>query len=173
MSALPAVVVGPVFEPGELLAHVERQLESSRRLLQAVLAQSEAIRGQDVAGVLEKLREIQAEMTERHRLESERSRLLQAAADALGVAPETLDVEAVLPLLGPGEAEAVRRASAELRGLVVEIGRTHDLNRILLRQELAFLDHLMRAISGTPQGGYTPAGPSSVPSAYAALDMRA
>lgn len=173
MSARPAVVVEPVFAPGELLAHVERQLDSSRRLLQAVLAQSEAIRNQDVAAVLTRLREIQTEMAERHRLEAERGRLLQRAADALAVAPETLDVEAILPLVEPGEREPVRRASAELRGLVAEIGRTHDLNRILLRQELAFLDHLMRAVSGTPQGGYTPSGPSSVPPAYASLDMRA
>ena len=29
---------------------------------------------------------------------------------------------------------------------------------MLLRQELAFLDHLMRVLSGTPQGGYSPTG---------------
>lgn len=157
---------------GELLTHVERQLASSRRLLQTVLAQSEAIRRQDVDGVLDKLREIQLEMGERHRIEVERGRLLERAGRALGAAPETLDVESLAPLLDPDEAEAVRRGSAELRGLVVEIGRVHELNRILIRQELAFLDHLMRAITGAPQGGYTPDGPATVASAYAALDRK-
>ena len=29
----------------------------------------------------------------------------------------------------------------------------HDQNRMLVRQELSFLDHLMRVLSGTPQSG--------------------
>ena len=32
----------------------------------------------------------------------------------------------------------------------------HAQNRILIRQELAFLDHLMRLMSGVPQAGYSP-----------------
>ena len=50
-----------------------------------------------------------------------------------------------------------RRAtlSAELKGLVTETSRVHDQNRLLVRQELSFLDHLMRVLSGTPQSGYS------------------
>ena len=40
--------------------------------------------------------------------------------------------------------ERARELSAELRGLLAEIERVHDQNRILIRQELSFLDHLMR-----------------------------
>ena len=34
-------------------------------------------------------------------------------------------------------------------------------NRVLIRQELSFLDHLMRVLSGTPEGAYSAGGSSS------------
>ena len=46
-----------------------------------------------------------------------------------------------------------RALSAELRGTLSETARIHGQNRVLIRQELAFLDHLMRVLSGTPEGG--------------------
>jgi hypothetical protein len=63
--------------------------------------------------------------------------------------------------------------SAELRGLIVEVGRIHDQNRLLIRQELAFLDHLMRVLSGTPQGGYSSNGWLSLPQTATVVDAKA
>ena len=59
-----------------LVEHLERQLSSNRRMLQIVLAQSEAIKVQDVQGVLARLAEVQQEMVQRAQIERERDALL-------------------------------------------------------------------------------------------------
>ncbi len=156
-----------------LLDHLQRQLESSRRLLGIVLSQSAAIRRRDVETVLASLGDVQAEMNYRGRLEIEREQLLRSAAAARGVAPETLDLEAMLVGVPEAEANEARVRSAELIGLVTETGRVHEQNRLLLRQELTFLDHLMRVLSGTPQAGYSPTGWAPVQTGMTVVDARA
>jgi FlgN protein len=156
-----------------LLDHLERQLESSRRLLAIVLSQGAAIRRRDVETVLASLGDVQAEMNYRGRLETERESLLRSAATTRGVAPETLDLEAMLVGVPEPEANEARIRSAELVGLVTETGRIHEQNRLLLRQELTFLDHLMRVLSGTPQAGYSPTGWVASQSSMNAVDARA
>jgi FlgN protein len=156
-----------------LLDHLQQQIESSRRLLGIVLDQSAAIRRRDVETVLASLADVQAEMGFRSRLESERETLLRSASAERGVAPETLDLEAMLVGVPADEAAVARARSAELVGLVTETGRVHEQNRLLLRQELAFLDHLMRVLSGTPQAGYSPRGWSPNPQQLSVVDARA
>jgi hypothetical protein len=156
-----------------LIDHLRRQLESSRRLLEIVLLQRESIRKQDVESVLASLTDVQAEMSYRARLEAERDAILRDAAGATGAAPDTLDLEAVLLGVPAHEASQARALSAELRGLISEVGRIHEQNRLLLRQELTFLDHLMRVMSGTPQAGYSPAGWTSARQTANVVDARA
>jgi hypothetical protein len=156
-----------------LIEHLARQLGSSRRMLEIVITQRDAIRRQDVETVLASLAEVQAEMGYRARLEQERDNLLAAAADERGAAPDTLDLEDLLAGRPAAECMQARTMSAELRGLIVEVGRIHDQNRILIRQELTFLDHLMRVLSGTPQGGYSPTGWLSMPQAATVVDAKA
>lgn len=155
-----------------LIEHLQRQLESSRRLLEIVLSQSAAIRRQDVETVLASLADVQAEMAYRARLEVERETILRSAAAAKGLVPEDVDLETILEDVPAPEAAQARALSAELLGLVTEIGRVHEQNRIVLRQELTFLDHLMRVISGTPQGGYSPSGWTTVPQSLNVVDAR-
>ena len=57
----------------ELLAHLDAQLASARRLLGLVLEQGKAIRARDVDGVLGKLAEVQTEMGRRGALEQDRA----------------------------------------------------------------------------------------------------
>lgn len=156
-----------------LIAHLERQIESSRRLLKIVLSQGESIRRQDVEGVLARLADVQTEMAQRARIELERDDLLRSEATRIGVAPETLDLEAMLAGRPAAEGIHARALSGELKGLLAEIGNVHDQNRVLLRQELTFLDHLLRVVSGSPQGGYSRAGWSAPPSRFSAVDARA
>ena len=66
-----------------LVEHLERQLESNRRLLQIVLAQGEAIKVQDVQTVLARLADVQQEMVKRAQIERERDGA--ARARRLGV----------------------------------------------------------------------------------------
>lgn len=156
-----------------LLEHLQRQVESSRRLLEIVLSQSAAIRRRDVETILASLTDVQAEMAYRARIETERESLIRSAAAERNVAPELVNLETML--IGKPEAEAAeaRAQSAELIGLVTEIGRVHEQNRLLLRQELAFLDHLMRVLSRTPQAGYSPRGWTPPPQRLNILDARA
>jgi len=157
-----------------ILAHLQRQLESARRMLGIVLAQGDAIRRRDVESVLARLTDVQTELAERQRLERERDELLSQAAGRLGRPAESLDLEDVLLVAPPAEVEPSRAASAELRGLLLEVGRVHDQNRVLIRQELSFLDHLMRVLSGSPQAGYRPGGGAMhAPQSLNVVDARA
>jgi hypothetical protein len=136
-----------------LLDHVDRQLQSARRLLRIVLAQREAILEQDVATVLAQLGEVETEMAARMQLETERDALIGDAGRHLGVAPETLDLDALAGLVPPSEVEELQEKSSELRGLLSEIALVRAQSRMLIRQELTFLEHLIRARSGTPRSG--------------------
>jgi flagellar biosynthesis/type III secretory pathway chaperone len=154
--------------------HLERQVASARRLLRIVLAQREAIQRQDVETVLVQLSEVQLEMATRAQLELERDEILEQVARRLGVSPETVDLDALLRSIPEPEASDIKERSAELRGLFQEIALVHGQNRVLIRQELSFLDHLIRVLSGTPQGGYEPFGePKAAPHGWNAVDARA
>jgi flagellar biosynthesis/type III secretory pathway chaperone len=156
-----------------LIDHLERQLASARRLLQTVIAQRDAIRAQDVESVLARLAEVQQEMGRRMQLERERDVLLDQASTALRRPASDLTLEMILVLLPGDDAVQARALSAELRGTLSETARIHGQNRVLIRQELAFLDHLMRVLSGTPEGAYSAAGGSSTrPQVLNLIDTR-
>ncbi len=116
---------------------------------------------------------MQAELGNRAQLEQERDLLIRDTAMRLGVTPEEVTLEAMLATADADNASRARALSAELRGLLGEIERVHDQNRVLIRQELSFLGHLMRVLSGTPQGSYSPFGETPMPQATNAVDTRA
>jgi len=169
-------VINPMLE-AELLAHLDNQLRSAQRLLELVLAQGEAIRQRDSERVLGKLAEIQTEMGRRGRLEQERTRLLQGAGATLGTAAQHVTLERLCDLISAPGARAARERSSELRGLLGEIAREHGINRALMRQELAFLSHLVRLVGDDQDGGYqaggAPAEPGAASSLHQTLDLRA
>jgi hypothetical protein len=151
----------------EVLDHLQAQIVSARRLLECILRQGTAVRAREVDGVLASMTEIQAEMGARSRMEHERAALLQRAGVALGLNPAGVTLDAIAQLMAPAEAELARARSAELRGLLDEIAREHGINRALMRQELAFLDHLTRLIGAEPQTGYRPPAPAGASPAAA------
>ena len=158
----------------ELLAHLDSQLGSARRLLALVLEQGKFIRARDVDGVLGKLAEVQTEMTRRATLEQERAGLLQRAGASLGVAATEVTLERLCLLVTPGAADAARERSAELRGLLAEIAREHGINRALMRQELAFLSHLVRLVGRDAEPGYqSTGGTGPAPASHHVLDLQA
>jgi len=171
VTALPAATAFGT----EVIAHLDAQIVSARRLLESVLRQGAAVRERQVDGVLASMTEIQAEMGARGRLEHERAGLLMRAGQALGLAPQGVTLEAMTRLMAPAEGDAARARSAELRGLLAEIARVHGINRALMRQEMAFLDHLTRMIGAEPQTGYRPpaAAASGVPARHRVLDLQA
>ena len=157
----------------ELLGHLDAQIASARRLLASILAQGAAIRERDVEGVLSRLAEMKTEMGLRERLEEERTQLLVRAGTALGVPAAGVTLEAMASLLFEADAEAARGRSAELRGLLSEIAREHGINRALMRQELAFLDHLIGLGGEVPSTGYHPTEPAPSPAPHHVLDLQA
>jgi hypothetical protein len=161
---------------GDLLAHLEAQLASTRQLLGAVLAQSAAIRAQDVDGVVRQVAVFQAELERRARLEEDRARLLVRAGTLLGTTPAAVTLSQLTALMAPHDAQLASARSAELQGLLAELTREHACNQALMRQELAFLDHLLRLLDPSAPGdagAYTAGGirpPAHAP--HAAADRR-
>jgi len=141
---------------GDVIAHLDAQIASAQRLLDLVLRQGQAIRARQVDDVLGRLSDIQAEMGRRAAMEAQRAAILNAAGTALGIAPHTVTLDALSALLSPAQAALAAERSAHLRGLLAEITREHAINRALMRQELAFLDHLMRELGGELDTGYAP-----------------
>jgi len=150
--------VSPMVLEAELLAHLDTQLASGRRLLALILEQGASIRARDVDAVLARLGDIQSEMGRRGSLESERTGLLQRAGMALGIPASQVTVERLCDAITPEGGRAAIERSAELRGLLSEVAREHGINRALMRQELAFLAHLTRLIGHEPEPGYRPPG---------------
>jgi ribosomal 50S subunit-associated protein YjgA (DUF615 family) len=176
MSQLVAQQATPL--GAAVIEHLDEQINSGRRLLAAILAQGKAIREQDVETVVQKLADIKTEMDLRQRLDMVRSAILEAAGQSLGIPAPAVTLEALVTLVGPLEAASARERSAELRGLLAEIAREHAINRALMRQELAFLDHLMRELGAEPATGYAAlAGASPHQAAtrlpFRTLDLRA
>src|SRR5437764_11435693 len=129
---------------GEVLAHLEAQLVAARRLLQVVLEQGAAIRNRDVRGVVQLTGVLQAELQRRQLLDTERLALLQRAGVRLGVPGASVTLAMLATLMDPESAQVAGARSAELRGLLETVQREHHVNRALMTQELAFLDHLLK-----------------------------
>ena len=170
MSALAESHSGDVLLTGDVLAHLDSQLVAARRLLGVVLEQGAAIRRRDVQNVVRLAGMLQVEMQRRELLEQERLRLLTHAGSRLSIAPEAVTLSMLERLLEPAGAGAARERAAELRGLLAEIQREHHVNRALMAQELAFLDHLLRLTGGG--GGYDAGGDHASPSPHSALTRR-
>lgn len=141
------VIVQDQILPAAVARHLDLQIASAGRLLDLVLRQGAAIRERDVEAVLARLADIQVEMAARDSLERERSELIRRAAVRLEVEPVAVSLPALASLAPPAERDRLLARSAELRGLLAEIAREHGINRALMRQELTFLDHLLR-VSG-------------------------
>ena len=164
-----------------VIGHLDAQIASARRLLSAVLRQGQAIRAREVEKVMARLADIQAEMGRRAALEGNRTAILTTAGTALGIPPHTVTIESLADLLPPTQAAVALERSAELRGLLAEVVREHAINRVLMRQELAFLDHLMRELGAEPDTGYAdlslrnmaPSTGRSTQAAFRTLDLQA
>lgn len=141
----------------DVLTHLEVQLQSVRGLLQVVLEQGAAIRERNVPAVVTLTSAIQGELQRRRAIEEERTRLLQRAGARLGVGAGAVTLSALSDLMDPQSAALAQARSAELRGLLEVVQREHHVNRALMSQELAFLDHLLR-LAGAGDSGYGVAG---------------
>jgi serine phosphatase RsbU (regulator of sigma subunit) len=128
----------------DVIAHLEAQLVAARRLLQVVLEQGAAIRNRDVRGVVQLTGVLQAEIQRRRLLEDERMALLAQAGARLHASPASITMALLETLMDQDSARIAGARSAELRGLLEEIQREHYVNRALMSQELAFLDHLLK-----------------------------
>jgi hypothetical protein len=142
----------------DVLAHLEAQILSARRLLVVVLELGAAIRARDVHTVVRLAGLLHGEMSRRELIEQERANLLERAGAMLGVPPEAVTLTRLGTLLDDADTELAHARSAELRGLLHELQREHSCNRALMRLELSFLDHLMSSLALDAAPGYDPRG---------------
>jgi len=164
MSAAGTGVLAERRESGigeEVIAHLDAQIASARSLLGVVLEQGAAIRARDVQAVVRLAGILRGEMGRRQLLEEERTRLLARCGELLGVAGETVTLQALLALMEPAQAERAGALSAELKGLLLELQREHTTNRAIMQIELGFLDHLMAMLALDGVNGYDTRGSST------------
>ncbi len=181
LPALPIHQAGPLGTA--LIAHLDAQLRSADRMLELVLEQSRAIRTRDVQRVLEIVGHLQAETEARAGLEHDRTALLTAAGNALGVHGSAITIDAFCSLLDPGTAAEAKERSNRLKGVLREVRDEHLVARAMMRQELAFVDHLVRLLGAgddTSTGAYTrptdaavSRGQAPAPQAHRLLDLQA
>jgi FlgN protein len=145
----------------DVIAHLDAQLISARRLLQIVLEQGVAIRKRNVQDVVTLTGLLQAELQRRALIERDRARLLDRAGARLGIAPTAVSITLLDAVMDPRLADGAHARSAELRGLLEEVQREHHVNRALMTQELSFLDHLLRLSDSDRHLGYDSAGDHS------------
>ena len=144
MSGVVAQTESDALLTTEVIAHLDAQLVAARRLLQVVLEQGAAIRNRDVRNVVQLTGVLQAELHRRQLLENERLMLLQRAGVRLGVPGGSVTLALLETLMDPESAQVAGARSSELRGLLETVQREHHVNRALMSQELAFLDHLLK-----------------------------
>jgi hypothetical protein len=138
----------------DVLRHLEAQLHSARTLLAIVLDQGKAIRDRNVQEVVGQAGRLNAELQRRRQIDSSRAELLDRAAVRLQVASGAVTLEALTTLMDFRSAATARQRSAELRGMLDEVQREHIVNRALMGQQMAFLDHLLRLVDFTGSGAY-------------------
>jgi hypothetical protein len=131
----------------DVLAHLDAQIASVRRLLEIVLEQGAAIRARDVHTVVRLAGLLHGEIARRGQIEDMRSQLLAQAGTQLGVPAQAVTLTRLSVLMDPAHAELAAERSARLRGLIEELRREHSCNRALMQIELSFLDHLMKSLS--------------------------
>lgn len=176
MSAIAQLARVDAGLSADVLTHLEVQLASARGLLQVVLDQGAAIRVRNVPAVVTLAGVLAAEMERRGSVEAERTALLERAGARLGIAAGTVTLSLLTELMDPASGALAQERSAELRGLLDVVAREHHVNRALMTQELAFLDHLLR-LSGTGDSGYDAGGDRSItraargPRTHRILDM--
>lgn len=153
----------------DLVAHLDAQLVSAQRLLAIVLEQASAIRRRAVRQVVVAAGELQVEMHRRELLERDRVALMVRASERLALTPEAIGFSSVVALMDPATAQLARERTEELTALLTKIDHEHTLNRMLMAQELSFLDHLLGLAGGA--GGYA-AGPGGAGSGSEAPRVR-
>lgn len=161
MSVLVATEQTDILFTNDVIAHLDAQLASARRLLAIVLEQGAAIRRRDVQNVVSLTGMLQAELQRRALIERDRARLLERAGARLRIAPTAVSISLLDGVLDPDRLAEAHARSAELRGMLEEIQREHHVNRALMNQELSFLDHLLRLADSDRNLGYDATGDHS------------
>ena len=139
----------------DVLAHLDAQTGSARRLQAVVVEQGAAIRRRSTQQVVKLAAQMQAEIHRRETIEIERQAILERASGQLGVPASEVNIALLCSLMTPENAEQVRFKAENLRTVLNEVEREHSTNQALMRQELSFLDHLLR-LAGT--GAYSAQG---------------
>jgi hypothetical protein len=128
----------------EICLNLGEQTRVWRRLLDLSQAQLAALQQQDVHAVHALLQELEVAMLDRSRTEVRRSMLLEQAAAKLGMPAAQITRDHISAHCDEPLAQELARAAEELRALVVELDAVTARNAVMLEQELAIIDVLVR-----------------------------
>ncbi len=170
MSAVALEPESEVALETEVLAHMDLQLDAARRLHRLVADQSAAIRAREVVRIVQLASALQGEIDRRELIELERMRIMGRAGAELGLPASEVTIGQLASLMPDEAAFTARERSKELRALLTRIQHEHETNRALMRQRLAFLDHLLRLAGGS--GSYDSDGDHSSARRTRALTRR-
>lgn len=134
----------------EMVLNLEDQVRIYRQLLDLSQAQLVALRAQDVHAVHAVLQEIEVTMLERSKVEQRRSALLEAIARELGVPVAEVTASLLSQVADESVGAAIADASRRLGELVAELARVVERNRVILEQELAIIDHMVKGMTAVP-----------------------
>jgi hypothetical protein len=155
--------------------HLERQLASVDSLLSTLSEQEQAIRSQNVTAVITASTSMQGELLRRSRLEQEREVLRAGLAMRIGCAPEQITARTLAEMDPEGLGQQVRALSERLSDRVTVLQRKHEQVQEMLRSELAFVSHLLKALSpaNEPAEAYRPKGRAPVVASRPSLSIQA
>jgi flagellar biosynthesis/type III secretory pathway chaperone len=159
---------------GEILADEARHFQ---RLLELLRQEQSALRGADVGGVMQALREQEGTLAMLRALEGQRIGVVAALAGSLEVAPAELTLSRVLEAV-PGAAGRLAAVRDELQAVLAAVRRANEFNGVLARRGLGYLDrlitHLTSALAPERSPAYSARGRTSPGAASLGLvDRRA
>ena len=103
--------------------------------------------------LLARLGDVQTELGVRKQLELERERLIQRRGRPPRASrPSRSTSRRCSTASPPTRAPAPARSARTCAAVLAQVAQVHGSNRVLIRQELTFVDHLLRVLSGTPAG---------------------
>jgi hypothetical protein len=127
-----------------LIAVLRRQADSLEAALLLTEAQTSAIARRDIDAVSSLAISLETEVVTGRRLEQKRRGFAASLANALGVEEQDTTLGTLAAALPKTDARALLAAGETVIRAVERLARQSAANRVLLENELAVIDHVMR-----------------------------
>ncbi len=135
----------------QIADNLEQQIRVYSRVRDLMTRQQQALRARDVHAVHDVLQELEVALLERGRVDAARERLIELAAEELGIDVEDVSAAAIADASPADTGAHVMNLSRQLRTMISELDSLGRMNRILLQHELDVVDVLVKGIARTAE----------------------